>query len=235
MSGGYVSPFRTALEKSEYRSATHFAEAAGLMPQRVLDWCDGYGKIPRDDMLAYKVAGLLHVAPTDLWPEWEPSDNFFARKIREAGYESVSDFARVTRYGAAVDKWVHNGNIPREDHTVLHVAKLLHVEPNELWPDWQPRTKRSKLQHGIIPQTSATPRNAAEIREKACVWVGRRFVMHYPTKDNYVTKPCTVVECAPYWFRVEYDAGGCECFHYQCRIDKTESKYFRTPKARKEA
>lgn len=236
-----IPPLRAAMLRAGYETIHSFAAAVGVFPTAIKNWMRG--SVPREDDTVYRVAGLLNVAPTDLWPDWKPSTNPFKQKIFDAGYPTVTAFARKIGIAVvAVDNWIHDGAIPRSDATVYKAAELLHTDPHELWPDWEPRPKQKtpeyiashfpRSDHGVT-QARSTPDTIApgmeDMRRNAQVYVGQRFVMIHPTKEGTVRKPGIVVECAPCWFRVQYDCGWCECFHYQCRIDQTEAKHFRKP------
>lgn len=233
------APFRKAVKSAGYKSVKAFCEAARITlgaGERMAR----NGQIPKDDAVTYRVAGLLDVAPTDLWPDWQPCRNPFAQAIYDAGFETLSDFGRAANVPqSVVNMWVNNGTVPRYDETILKAAELLRVEPTVLWPTWTPRpTKNQSKQrtlYGIDVYPDRTKMRMDEMRRNANVYVGQRFVMTYVTKEGKVRRPGTVVECAEHWFRIQYDSGWCECFHYQCRVGK-ECVHFRPEeKERKEA
>lgn len=231
--------FRKAVKSAGYKSVKAFCEAAritlGVGERMARD-----GQIPKDDAVTYRVAGLLDVAPTDLWPDWQPCRNPFAQAIYDAGFETLSDFGRAANVPqSVVNLWVNNGTVPRYDETVHKAADLLHVEPNVLWPTWKPRPARNQSKrrsfYGIDIYPDRTKMMMDEIRRKADVHVGQRIMITYPQKEWTPNLMCTVVECRDNWFRVKYDIGWCECFHYQCRISK-ESAHFKAEQTkRKEA
>lgn len=134
-----------------------------------------------------------------------------------------------------MDKWVNRGVVPRNDDTIERVAKLLHVDPTVLWPTWTPRPKpaprqidvqRQMLKFGV-DQAGMQRMTMEELRASAGVYVGQRLLIVYPQKEWTPSLMATVVECRRNWFRVKYDIGRCECFHYQARISQPECGYFR--------
>lgn len=181
-------PLLEMIVKAGYESIAPFAKKALDTSDSIADWASG--KLPSRDEDAYRVAGLLDVAPTDIWPDWQPGRN-----------------------------WGMRTKIKAEEKAERQKAR---------------KSTRSYVRHGVIVFDDDAPgiHGMEEIRRKANVHVGQRLVMTYPTKDGAVRWPGSVVECAPYWFRVRYDAGWSECFHYQCRIDQTEGAYFRRERSR---
>ena len=227
--------FWNTMQNAGFKSLRAFREAAGVS-EVMARKMSREGEAPKDDVVTYRVAGLLNVAPTDLWPDWQPCTNDFARAIYAAGYTTISEFARACNVAQnVVDKWVNRGVVPRSDDTVERVAKLLHVEPTVLWPTWAPRpiphsrqmdVQRQMLKFGV-DKAGMQRMTMEELRASAGVYVGQRLLIVYPQKEWTPSLLATVVECGRSWFRVQYDIGWCECFHYQCRIDRSEGKHFR--------
>lgn len=227
--------FRSVMHDAGYKTLHAFCVAARLSEVMAKKMTEK-GEAPKDDIVTYRVAGLLNVAPTDLWPDWKPCANDFARAIYAAGYETISGFARACNFAQnAVDKWINRGVVPRNDETVERVAKLLHVEPRVLWPTWKPRpkpvrrqldTQRQMLKIGV-DQAKRSHMTMEELRASAGVYVGQRLMIICPQKEWIPNLLATVVECRSNWFRVKYDVGWCECFHYQARISRSESGHFR--------
>lgn len=235
------TPFGKALIKCGYRSISEFADAAHAEYHDVAQWALGEN-YPRNDEAAYFIAGLLDAAPTDIFPGWKPCESHLERKIYGAGYDTIAHFAQAVCIPASrIYNWINDGDCPLNDKDALCVAKMLDSDPTELWPGWKPHKKATEQKDEGPNEAKYNPRikqdlndghnrhGMDDMRHNANVCVGKRFVMHYPTKEGAVNRPGTVVECNPYWFRVQYDAGWCECFHYQCRIDQTEAKHFRKP------
>ena len=240
------TPFGKALIEHGYHSVTEFAHKAHVEYQSALRWAQGYA-YPRNDRETFFIAGLLDAAPTDLFPDWKPCESPLERSIYEAGYHNIAQFAQAARVPASrVYNWISMGNCPEDDTITLRVAEMLKAKPTEFWPNWKPREEKPsdnksaqkpdktgvikyepRVDHGLGEMHIPLRDGMADMRRNANVWVGKRFMMHYPTKEGTVKRPGTVVECSPFWFRVKYDAGWCECFHYQCRIDQTEAKHFR--------
>lgn len=241
------TPFGRALIEHGYHSMTEFSDKAHVEYHSAVRWAQGYAH-PRNDQEMYYIAGLLDAAPTDLFPDWQPCESPIERRIYELRYHNIAQFAQAARIPASrVYGWISTGNCPEDDAVALRVAEMLKVEPTELWPEWKPREEKKnskptrkpdkavavrytpRADHGLNEMYTPIKRGMDDMRRNANVWVGKRFVMHYPTKEGAVNRPGTVVECGAYWFRIKYDAGWCECFHYQCRIDQTEGKHFRKP------
>ena len=243
-----LSVFHRAMVNAGYGTVLAFADALGVNPGTATAWINGV--VPRDDVYVYRAAGLLNVAPTDLWPHWAPETNVFRRYMQQAGLNTVDLAAKAGVSQATVDAWIHSGHIPWSDKVVLRTAELLQADPNTLWPEWRPRSVRiaelnerklagnrtsmpemPRLRHGLEWQDLGGDAMTA-MRQRANVHIGQRFAMTFTTKEGVVRRHGTVVQCAENWFRVKYDAGWCECFHYQCRVG-SESSHFRPPEGKR--
>lgn len=243
-----LTAFQRVLANAGYGTVLGFAEALGVTLGTARAWING--AVPKDDEYVYRAAGLLNVAPTDLWPHWVPETNVFRRYMKQAGLRPMDLADKLGVSQATVDAWIHSGKMPWSDRVVLRCAELLEADPNELWPEWEPRPERmAKINKRKLEEnrtsTPDMPRllhgleladlggdGMAVMRHKANVHVGQRFMMTYTTKEGAVRRPGTVVECADNWFRVKYDTGWSECFHYQCRVG-SERSHFRSTEGKR--
>lgn len=247
--------FMTEIYNARYRGAEHFAESAQISVSALRRWMK-WDTVPMYPDVAQRVAEMLNSTVEDIWPGYKPraaqppveqnkpqAQITLAERIQQAGMTINEVASKLHVSPRTIRGWSDFGYYPQKAETVWHIAGILQCAPTDIWPDWEEGKHHSKSP--AKGASSAWSRGWSDadltgdvmegMRRKANVHVGQRFVMTYPGLEYGNNLPCTVVELGENWFRVKYDAGWCECFHYQCRVGK-ERAYFRPEeKRRKEA
>lgn len=234
-----------AMYAAGYDNMEEFANALGATRDSVKRWAhEENAPLP---IMAYRISGLLHVAPSDLWPKFDGYESPLMEAMAENGYESISAFCKVANVPEqTLVSWTTRNTKPRRE-VAERCAKILGSSLKKLFPDhnWAdkeiPRKKKAEEYwepEGFKPlRRNADPVDYAdlggdamsEIRRKADVWVGRKFVITTHHKDGTLRRPAVVEECQDRWFRVRYAKGYCECFSYHSRLHDSECKCFRNP------
>ena len=238
-----------AMADAGYDSITSFADKLGVSANTAARWTDENN--PPAPLMAYKIAGLLNVATSDLWPKLDSIECPLMEALVDAGFESVSAFCRDASIPIPTfTSWVSSNCKPRRE-AAERCAKVLGTTVQRIFPmhNWdEDKDKQSSLgkaREGENPEPvgfkvmrrKTDPLDnedlggdgMSEIRRKADVWVGRRFVITTHHKDGTLRRPAVVEECQDRWFRVRYAKGYCECFSYHCILHDSECKCFRSP------
>ena len=235
-----------AIADAGYETVEEFAEAAGVVAQTARRWLRP--DCPPTPIMAYKVSGMLNVAPSDLWPKFGAQDSPLMDAIMDNGFGSVKAFADVAGIPVpTITSWITRDCKPHKE-TAERCARILRTSVQRLFPrhTWESKCERRKrleeeeleeLEPIIVTRRRNDPLDyenlagdaMSELRRKANVWVGKRFVITTHYKDGTLRRPAVVVECQDRWFRVRYAKGYCECFSYQSRLHESERRCFRVP------